>query len=464
MSITGIKLKSASDRKTACWWLLSFSFFFVCTKLSAIEIGGYNPLSVVFYTPTTASSYLTTSSNLTIAGTCSSSQVTVYWNNDRGGSGAAGGSSWWYASGIILQPGQNTIRVLAYPDSGFGGSATLAVTYIPQPKLTITAPISGQRWSNSVFTVNGTSSASDASQITNIWYQLNNEAWTNAKGNTNWSAILNLAPGTNMVRAYAVDNYGLTSVTSSVTFDYVVTNRLAVQAFGLGKITPNYSNVWLEIGRNYSITSAPSAHFVFTNWVVSTNWVGGVKTYGKVLQFMMQSNMTLQVNFAETAKPAIAIKTHKTTGSLMDLTGTSSDVWGVAKVWYQLNGGIWNLAMTTNNWKNWTITLPLAAGKNTINAYAVSLGGCASPMKSVSVQSLNAFKLELGLASVKPTMNDGLNLSLQISPELNGTIEVSTDLVNWQTLTNFVGTNSTINFHDPAATNYSTRFYRLRSP
>jgi hypothetical protein len=46
-----------------------------------------------------------------------------------------------------------------------------------------------------------------------------------------------------------------------------------------------------------------------------------------------------------------------------------------------------------------------------------------------------------------------LNFNLQISSNLNGHIQVSTNLTSWATLTNFVGTNTTLNFRDPAATN-----------
>jgi hypothetical protein len=37
-------------------------------------------------------------------------------------------------------------------------------------------------------------------------------------------------------------------------------------------------------------------------------------------------------------------------------------------------------------------------------------------------------------------------------------------LTSWTTLTNFVGTNTTITFHDPAATNSPRRFYRAVIP
>ena len=168
-----------------------------------------------------------------------------------------------------------------------------------KPTLSITNPVAGQRVSNAVFVVMG--AVSDNWQVSNVVCQINGGAWSNAapaNGGSSWTATVNLIPGTNKVAAYAVDTSGNVSTTNSVSFQFVVTNQLGVRAIGLGTTSPNYSNAWLEIGRNYSITSAPASGFVFTNWLVSTNWLGGIKMSKTNLQFMMASNLTLQANFA----------------------------------------------------------------------------------------------------------------------------------------------------------------------
>jgi hypothetical protein len=43
----------------------------------------------------------------------------------------------------------------------------------------------------------------------------------------------------------------------------------------------------------------------------------------------------------------------------------------------------------------------------------------------------------------------------------NYTVQVSTNLINWQTFTNFTGSNLLFYFKDPAATNFKQRFYRV---
>ena len=343
---------------------------------------------------------------------------------------------------------------------------------VAKPTNTITAPTAGQRWSNSTFTVTGT--ASDNVQVAGVWYQLNGSGWNNAVGTTSWSALVNLLPGTNQVQAYAVDSVGNKSTTNSVNMDCVVTNQLQVRMTGLGTISPNYSNAWLEIGRNYTTTATAATNgFAFTNWVTSTNWIGGTTTTKTNLPFMMASNLTLQVTFADVTKPTLAITAPTAgkhmTNALATVVGTAGDNWKVSAVWYQLTnkiltGGTWSPVTTTNNYTNWTTTVTLAAGTNTVKAYAVDLGGNYSTTSSVSVLSSNTFELQLNFTLNPPLTSTGLNFALQISSNLYGHVQVSTNLTSWTTLTNFVGTNTTLNFSDPAATNFSSRFYRAVIP
>ncbi len=337
------------------------------------------------------------------------------------------------------------------------------------PVVSITNLVSGQRVSNAMFTVKGT--ARDNWQVGNVVCQINSCGWysaTNINNWTNWAAGVTLSPGTNVVQACAVDTSGNVSTTNSVSFQFVVTNLLKIRASGLGTISPNYSNAWLEIGRNYTNKATPATGFVVTNWAISTNWLGGRITNNATVQFMMQPNLTLQVTFADVTRPTNTITSptagQHMTNALATVIGTARDNWKVAGVWYQLNNGAWNLTPTTNGWTNWTTTLQLTTGTNTLKAYAVDLGGNYSTTNSLSVLSSNTFKLKLNFAMNQPLTSTGLNFTLQISSNLNGHIQISTNLLSWATLTNFVGTNTTLNFRDSAATNYNRRFYRAVVP
>jgi hypothetical protein len=186
------------------------------------------------------------------------------------------------------------------------------------------------------------------------------------------------------------------------------------------------------------------------------------------LQFMMASNLTLQANFLDITRPTNTITAptngQHMTNALATVVGTAKDNWKVAGVWYQLNNGAWNLTPTTNGWTNWTTTLQLTTGTNTVKAYAMDLAGNFSTTSSVSMVSSNTFKLQLAFTNALPLKTNGLVFILELSTGLNGHIQVSTNLTSWTTLTNFVGTNSTITFRDPAATNSNHRFYRATIP
>lgn len=348
-------------------------------------------------------------------------------------------------------------------------SLQIIVPDTTRPTLQITNLSAGQRWSNAVFTIQG--NASDNVQVSNVWVQLNGGSWfgaTSANLWTNWSATLNLAAGTNTVAAFAVDTSGNLSTTNQVSFDFVVTNQLSVRTLGLGTISPNYSNAWLEVGRTYSITSTPAANFTAINWVASTNWAVGVTNSGSVLQFIMASNLTLQATFFDLLKPTNTITAptagQHLTNALATVLGTTKDNWLISGVYCQLNNGGWNLSSTTNGWTNWTARLRLTVGTNTIKAFAVDGSGNFSTTNSVNVVSSNTFKLQLVFTNTTPLKTNGLNFQLQLSTGLNGQIQYSTNLQNWLLLTNFVGTNASLNFRDAAATNSARRYYRAVIP
>jgi hypothetical protein len=94
----------------------------------------------------------------------------------------------------------------------------------------------------------------------------------------------------------------------------------------------------------------------------------------------------------------------------------------------------------------------------------MDLGGNLSTTTSVSVISSNTFQLDLAFTNAAPLKTNGLFFSLQLSSHLNGHIQVSSNLMGWTTLTNFVGTNNQLNFRDPAATSSGRRYYRAVIP
>jgi uncharacterized repeat protein (TIGR02543 family) len=175
-----------------------------------------------------------------------------------------------------------------------------------KPTLVVTAPTANQRWSNAVFTVKGT--AKDNAAVTGVWCQTNG-AWGPANlggGGNNWAIDVTLFPGTNTVRAYAVDAAGNKSLTNSVNLVYVISDRLVVQATEPCTLSPNYSNTVLEIGKSYSTIATPGHGLVLSNWVGTVLGNVVIVTNTPKLTFTMQSNLVLQANIIP--NPFIPIK------------------------------------------------------------------------------------------------------------------------------------------------------------
>jgi len=344
-----------------------------------------------------------------------------------------------------------------------------AADFIP-PTNEITAPAGGLQVTNHASYLL-TGRAGDNVMVTNVYYSLNGAPWTSAASTNNWadwSAVLDLVMGSNTVAAYSVDASGNVSATNFGTVVLVLTSLLTVITNGLGTLSADENGAVLQIGESYSVTATPAAGFKFTDWTGGTTPPLGVLTNGATLHFLMESNLVLAANFVETNQPALSF-TFPSPGqqlpsALAAVKGGTGDRWGVAGVWCQLNGGIWFQPATTNGWTNWTTTLELQTSTNMVRAYALNFGGIYSATNSLSFVSSNAFKLQLSFGATQALLANGLNVVLHLSPGLNGEIQISSNLVNWTTLTNFTGTNDTLTVRDPQATNFNSRFYRAIIP
>ncbi len=324
---------------------------------------------------------------------------------------------------------------------------TASFVDVTRPTLSITAPTTGQRWSNAVFTATG--KAGDNVGVTSVLYQLNGGVWTmaNPANNwTNWTAPgLALTPGTNVIRAYAVDTTGNVSLTNTVKFVYVLTAPLVVQTNGSGTVTPDYNGQLLEIGRRYTLTAKAAIGSAFTNW---TDGVGAVVANKPALTFVMQSNLTFTVNFTDVARPMNIISfpavNQIVTNAPFSAAGKARDNVGVMSVWYQLNGAGWNPAATANAFTNWTAPgLTLMSGPNLIQAFALDAAGHASFTNNV--------KFSYRVVPVLDWAPDSLNgLLAQVTPANGPPVTAGFDISNFTQ----TGENGDTNSGDYAVGNY----------
>jgi uncharacterized repeat protein (TIGR03803 family) len=93
---------------------------------------------------------------------------------------------------------------------------------VGRPVVSILSPRANQKLSDAVFTATG--KALDNVGVTSVYYQLNELGWTlaaTANNWTNWTADLTLAPGVNVLQAFASDARGNLSRTNTVKVTYV---------------------------------------------------------------------------------------------------------------------------------------------------------------------------------------------------------------------------------------------------
>ncbi|HEV8614519.1 MAG TPA: Calx-beta domain-containing protein [Methylomirabilota bacterium] len=196
------------------------------------------PPTVAITAPTSASTYGTKTSPLTLSGTASDNigVTQVTWANDRGGSGTATGTTSWTASGIILQAGANVLTVTARDAAGNTATDSVTVTFdVTPPVVTITMPMSGSTYATrtSPLTLSGT--ASDNVRVTRVTWANDRGGSGTATGTTSWttSGII-LQAGANVLTVTARDAAGNTATDSvTVTFDVtppVVTGTLQFSA------------------------------------------------------------------------------------------------------------------------------------------------------------------------------------------------------------------------------------------
>jgi O-glycosyl hydrolase len=137
---------------------------------------------------------------------------------------------------------------------------------VQRPTLTVAYPRSSARvlTNNGLVQLRGT--ARDNAGVTAVRYQLNNGPWTPAAGASNWTATALMNVGTNVLNVFAEDAAGHRSLTNRVVFRYVVTSPLTLETVGRGKVSGATNGQLLEVGRLYTLTAAPAAGFVLTNW------------------------------------------------------------------------------------------------------------------------------------------------------------------------------------------------------
>ena len=186
-------------------------------------------------------------------------------------------------------------------------------------------------------------------------------------------------------------------------------------------------------GSSQSVTATANAGYAFSNWTENGTVVSSAATYNCILN----TNRTLVANFTDIQAPTntITLPTpgQRWSNTVFTVTGTASDNVQVSNVWCQINGSGWNLATTANNWSNWTATINLIAGTNTVQAYAVDTSGNISATNSVSLVGVLSTVLTVntnGNGTINPNYN-GLPLQVWATYSMTATAGTGFAFTNW---------------------------------
>ncbi|HTB84488.1 MAG TPA: choice-of-anchor tandem repeat GloVer-containing protein [Candidatus Sulfotelmatobacter sp.] len=324
-------------------------------------------------------------------------------------------TNWTDGNGNVLTNGLTLKFVMA-------SNLTFVANFvdITPPTLTITAPKTGAKWSNVVYTVTGT--ATDNVAVSNVLYAVNGGPPATATlSNTTWNVQVTLVPGTNTITAYAVGTSGVHSVTNTVKLDYILSAQVTVNIVGEGTIKTDYNGDFLAISNLYMMTATPAKGFAFTNW---TDGNGNVLTNGATLKFVMASNLTFVANFVDITPPALTITAPKIgakwSNAVYSVIGTATDNVAVSNVWISVNGGDPATANLTNT--AWGAQVNLLPGTNSISAYAVDDSGIRSKTNTVSLLYVVLTPLTLTITNGEGTVSGAAN-GQELDENVNYTLD-----------------------------------------
>jgi hypothetical protein len=127
----------------------------------------------------------------------------------------AGIDEWW-STEILLQPGNNTITVIATDNLGNSAKQVITVIYDDSmaPLIIIDGPIDGETVYSNMIMVHGAARGRDGVCLDFVTVN-----GVNATGNSLWSAEVFLVPGKNEITIIATDECGLTT-TKTITVIY----------------------------------------------------------------------------------------------------------------------------------------------------------------------------------------------------------------------------------------------------
>lgn len=180
--------------------------------------------------------------------------------------------------------------------------ATAVLSLIPKaPRITF--PPNNYRTTNDTIVMRGAASTAEGTDAVDIRWGTADDDYGYADTTDNfrtWSGNVPLHPGTNIL-GVATENQWETSRAALVTVFCVRTTHVSVVVSppNSGQVYSNFHGA-AEIGRAYTLTAAPGANYILSNWS------GDVSAASRTLSFVVEPEMAIQANFVTNPFPAVA--------------------------------------------------------------------------------------------------------------------------------------------------------------
>jgi uncharacterized protein YkwD len=163
------------------------------------------------------------------------------------------------------------------------------------PKLSIAAPAANATVTSASVNVSGSTGGGPAADRVEVRVENanGNGGYAVASGRTTWSATVSgLAGGNNTLRVRSIGSDGSVLKEATRTVRRVVLEELTVSIDGNGFVSKGYAGATQrEVGREYVISAAPYAGWIFSHWS------GGESSTSARLTFAMRAGLDLTANF-----------------------------------------------------------------------------------------------------------------------------------------------------------------------
>ena len=228
------------------------------------------------------------------------------------------------------------------------------------------------------------------------------------------------------------------SVTSHTNLQVVATNKitLAGTACDAGQ---GDGGIKLVTVNGLSATNGSAANTATANWSRGLSLSAGTNTL-RIVSSDNASTPNAVTNviriISDPVRPTLRIVTptanQRWSNNVFAVRGVAADNLQLAEVWCKTNG-VWGLISTGGNGSNWTVSITLTPGTNTIMAYAVDVAGNCSITNAATITYIATDRLTLithGNGTVSPNYS---NATLEVGKRYTITATPATGCLfsNW---------------------------------